>query len=41
MDTVSGVVKVAKKSFFLQKFLTKDTAQMALVLVFNESATAK
>ena len=35
-----GCFKVAQNSF-LQKPLTKDTAQMALCLVFNESATAK
>ena len=28
------------KILFVQKPLTKDTAQMALFLVFNESATA-
>ena len=41
MAIVLGVFKVAQNSFFLQKPLTKDTAQMALFLVFNESATAK
>ena len=41
MATVLGVFKVAQNSFFLQKPLTKDTAQMALSVVFNESATAK
>ena len=41
MATVLGVYKVAQNSFFLQKPLTKDTEQMALFLVFNESATAK
>ena len=40
MATVLGVFKVAQ-SLFLQKLLTKDTEQMALFLVFNESATAK
>ena len=40
MTTVLGVFKVAQK-FFLQKPLTKDTAQMALFWVCNESATAK
>ena len=40
MATVLGVFKVAQ-NFFLQKPLTKDTAQMSLFLVFNESATAK
>ena len=40
MTTVLGVFKVAQKSFS-RKTLTKDTAQMALFLVFNESATAK
>ena len=39
MATVLGVFKVAQNSF-LQKPLTKDTAQMALFLVFNERATA-
>ena len=32
--------KVAQK-YFLQKPLTKDTAQMALFLVFNEIAITK
>ena len=41
MPTVLGVFKVAEISFFLQKPLTKDTAQMALILVFNGSPTAK
>ena len=41
MATVLGVFKVAQNSIFLQKPLTKDTAQMALFLVFYESATAK
>ena len=40
MATVLGVFKVAQ-NFFLQKPLTKNTAQMALFLVFNESSTAK
>ena len=40
METVLGVFKVAQNSFST-KPLTKDTAQMALFLVFNESATAK
>ena len=40
MATVLGVFKVAQ-IFFLQKPLTKDTAQMALFLIFNESTTAK
>ena len=40
MATVLGVLRWLK-TFFLQKPLTKDTAQMALFLVFNESATAK
>ena len=40
MATVLGVFKVAQ-NFFLQKPLTKDTAQMALLLAFNESNTAK
>ena len=34
------VFKVAQ-IFFLQKLLTKDTAQIALPLVFNESANTK
>ena len=33
--------KGGSEFFFLQKPLTKDTAQMALLLVLNESATAK
>ena len=41
MATVLGVFKVAQNFFFLQKPLTNDTAQMALFLVLNESATAK
>ena len=40
MATVLGVLRWLKL-FFLQKALTKNTAQMALFLVFNESATAK
>ena len=36
-----GVFKVAQNSNFLQKPQTKDTAQMAIFLVFNENATAK
>ena len=40
MATVLGGFKVAQNSF-LQKPLTKDAAQMALCLVFSESATAK
>ena len=40
MATVLGGFKVAQNSFLL-KPLTKDTAQMALFLVLNESATAK
>ena len=40
MATVLGVFKVAQ-NVFLQKTLTKDTAQMALFLVFNESANTK
>ena len=40
MATVLGF-KMAQNSFFLQKALTKDTAQNALFLVVNESATAK
>ena len=40
MATVLGILKWLK-TVFLQKPLTKDIAQMALFLVFNESATAK
>ena len=40
MATVLSVFKVAQKSF-LQKPLTKDTAQMALFLVFNDIANTK
>ena len=40
MATVLGFLRWLKVSF-LQKPLIKDTAQMALFLVFNESATAK
>ena len=40
MATVLGVLSCSKV-FFPQKPPTKDTAQMALFLVFNESATAK
>ena len=40
MATVLGVLKWFK-GLFLQKPLTKDTAQMALILVFNERGTAK
>ena len=41
MATVLIVFKVAQNSSFLQKPVTEDTAQIALFLVFNESATAK
>ena len=41
MATVLGVFKVAQNSFFLQKPVTKDNAQIASFLVINESATAK
>ena len=41
MATILGGFKGGSKLFFLQKPLTKDTAQMALFLVFNESTTAK
>ena len=41
MATVLGVFKVAQKSFFLQKPLIKDTAQIALFLVFNEGTNVK
>ena len=40
MATVLGVLRWLK-TLFLQKPLTKVTAQMALFLVFNESATDK
>ena len=40
MATVLGVLKVAQNSFSTID-LTKGTAQMALFLVRNESATAK
>ena len=40
MATVLGVLRWLK-TLSLQKPLTKDTAQMALFLVFNESATVK
>ena len=40
MATVLGVLWWLK-TLFLQKPLSKDTAQIALFLVFNESATAK
>ena len=40
MATVLGVFKVSQ-SIFLQKPLIQDTVPMALILVFNESATAK
>ena len=40
MRTVLGVLR-GLKSLFLQNTLTKETAQMALFLVFNESAAAK
>ena len=40
MATALGVFKVAH-NFFLQKSLNKDTAQIALCLVFNEGETAK
>ena len=40
MATALGVLRWLK-GLFLQKPLTKDTAQMALLLVFTESATAK
>ena len=40
MATVLGFLRWLKL-FFLQKPLTQDTAQMALFLVFNESATAE
>ena len=39
--TVLGGFKVAQISIFLQKPLTTDTAQVALFLVFNESAVTK
>ena len=40
MATVLGVLRWLK-SFFLQKSLTKYTAQIALLLVFNEGTSAK
>ena len=40
MATIVGVFKVAQSSF-QEKPLTEDTAQLALFLVINESATAK
>ena len=39
-NRVRCVFKVAQL-FFLQKPLTKDTAQIALLLVFNEGTNAK
>ena len=41
MAMVLGACLGVSKVFFLQKPLIKDTAQTALFLVFNESATAK
>ena len=41
MAPVLGVFPGGSKLFFLQKPLTKDTAQMALFLVINKSAIAK
>ena len=41
MATGLGVISGGLKLFVLQKPLTKDTAQMALFLVSNESETAK
>ena len=40
MANVLGVFKVAQ-NFFLQKPLTKDTAQIALFLEFNEGTNSK
>ena len=40
MATVLGILKWLK-TVFLQKPLTKDIAQIALVLVFNEGTNAK
>ena len=40
MATFLGVFKVSQ-SIFLQKALIKDTVPMVLILVLNESATAK
>ena len=40
MATVLGVFKVAQNCF-LQKHLTKYTAQMTLFLIFKETAVAK
>ena len=41
MATVLGVFFRGLKSISLQKTLTKDTAQIALFLVFNEGTDAK
>ena len=41
MATILGGFKGGSKLFFLQNPLTKDTAQMALFLVFNESANTE
>ena len=41
MATVLGVFLRWLKPFFLQKPLTKDTAQIALLLVFHEGANAQ
>ena len=40
MATILSVLRWLKL-FFLQKPQTKDTVQMALVLVFNESSNTK
>ena len=41
MATMLGVFYGGSNIFFLQKPLTKDTAQIALFLVFNEDTNAK
>ena len=40
MTTILSVLRLLKV-IFLQKPQTEDTAQMAIVLVFNESANTK
>ena len=40
METVLGFLRWLK-TIFLEKHVIKDTVQMALILVFNESAAAK
>ena len=41
MATMLSVFKGCSNNFVLQKPLTKDTAQTALFLVFNEGTNAK